>query len=137
MEADRKHDEFIGELKKDGPLAFPFVVDGHAMCTGMTLRDYFAAQVAGSIMGDSRVPVFGWAEYIAGGAYRVADAMLHERKSAVATFEPDVAREKMGQVLAAVLDEVGDGTGRTSPDSFLPQALVDRIESVLGWGGAA
>ena len=127
--------------KKTGGPAFPNTNEvtlgnmstaGHA---GMTLRDYFAAQAVGSMMDTSGVTVFGWAEDVAGGAYQLADAMLHARQSPVAVFNPDLVREKMGQALAAVLDEVGDGTGRTSPNSFLPQALVDRIEAVLGWGG--
>lgn len=126
--------DLAAELKKHQPYAFPFVMKD-MMCPGMQLRDYFAAKAISPMLDTADVPVHGWAEYVAGGAYHIADAMLIERETPQAAVDP--AREKMAQLLFAILDELGDGTGRTSADSFLPQTLVDRIEAVLSGRGAA
>ena len=63
------------------PTAFPWA-HGNLTCTGMTLRDYFAAQVAVGMMSDywnsdsMKDPTF---EGIAQQAYDLADAMLKAR----------------------------------------------------------
>jgi len=65
------------------PTAFPWA-HGNLTCTGMTLRDYFAAQVAVGMMSDywnsdsMRDPTF---EDIARQAYDLADAMLKAREA--------------------------------------------------------
>jgi hypothetical protein len=69
------------------PTAFPWN-HGNVTCTGMTLRDYFAAKAMQSYVGDEP---FGDActfmgkdvnEEIARVAYKVADAMLKARGQA-------------------------------------------------------
>lgn len=65
------------------PTAFPWT-HGDWTCTGMTLRDYFAAQVAVGVMSDywnsdrMKDPTF---EDIAQQAYDLADAMLKAREA--------------------------------------------------------
>lgn len=69
----------------DGPYAFPWISEAHGkMCTGMNLRDYFAAaalpavirQCAGDTLlgGDTKEKLF------ARKSYEIADAMLAERQ---------------------------------------------------------
>ena len=62
--------------KKDGGQAFPHGDPTNGGDIGMTLRDYFAAQVIASA---SRLPVSDSFEYCARVAYEQADAMLAER----------------------------------------------------------
>jgi hypothetical protein len=58
-----------------GGASFPLESD-YGSQSGMTLRDYFAAQtIAGAVLLDSFSP-----EEAAEVAYRVADAMIEERK---------------------------------------------------------
>lgn len=65
--------------------AFPFVVETEGtLCTGMTLRDYFAVKAMQAII--SKVPLFkdggpdDLLRSIADGAYSYADTMLEARK---------------------------------------------------------
>jgi hypothetical protein len=75
---------------KDGGPAFPVHPAAHecgdAECTalsGMTLRDYFAAQyIAGAAADPAVVWVGKGSEVQASHAYRLADAMLAEREKA-------------------------------------------------------
>ena len=62
--------------KKDDEQAFPHGDPTNDDDIGMTLRDYFAAQVIASA---SRLPVSDSFEYCARVAYEQADAMLAER----------------------------------------------------------
>ena len=61
------------------PTAFPWTHDD-LTCTGMTLRDYFAAKAIDGFLADG-----GWGgdlsyfEDVAEGAYKMADAMLKAR----------------------------------------------------------
>lgn len=92
--------EFAAYLDKEGPFAFPFVVHGAAACTGMKLRDYFAAQALPAVLaqetdgiterypngpfmhpeyqGHRMTTAQWWAEQ----AYQIADAMLAARGAA-------------------------------------------------------
>ncbi len=67
--------------KANNPDAFP-QTDQRGNCyTGMTLRDYFAAKAMQAITSNvvtSQGAGQSW-EYIAQGAYLIADAMLKER----------------------------------------------------------
>lgn len=47
---------------------------------GMTLRDYFAGQAIGGLMGDCKMPDDESIPHIAERAYAMADAMLKARK---------------------------------------------------------
>jgi len=71
------------EINDGGP-AFPFseVPGIHSGCSGMTLRDWFAGQVATGMAAYSGTTgiAYGPAE-IAGRAYQVADAMLAAREA--------------------------------------------------------
>lgn len=58
--------------------AFPHDVDVDGQC-GMTLRDYFAAQVIPTVLAGMTNPVNGL-PYAARVAYQIADAMLQGRK---------------------------------------------------------
>jgi hypothetical protein len=63
------------------PTAFPWTHD-NITCTGMTLRDYFAAKVMQAYMSDSDM---SWGrenyEFAARAAYQLADAMLKAREA--------------------------------------------------------
>lgn len=68
---------------EDGGSAFPLPIAG---CTGMSLRDYFAAKMlpflyldAITTMEESGFPD-GWREGMARDCYRMADAMLKARE---------------------------------------------------------
>lgn len=72
--------------KPENPAAFPCTGEGHGnpkyWTPGMTLRDYFAAQVAaGACMEMARAgqSIRDLAPAIAKSAFQVADAMLAER----------------------------------------------------------
>lgn len=68
---------------KNGGAAFP---QGKAVGSvsllegGMTLRDYFAAKVAGAVWANLDMPVDYAADFTAEAAYKIADAMLKERE---------------------------------------------------------
>lgn len=73
--------------KEDGGPAFPTErFDNMARVEpngyyGMSLRDYFAAQVMGHMISLSTDTEGGWsAENVANGCYNLADAMLKARK---------------------------------------------------------
>ena len=80
-------------MKETGGSAFPGVEyvqpgngQGVSLMTivgGMTLRDYFAARFAAAALQTSAAPALNLPEqdydYLAGGAYKFADAMLQER----------------------------------------------------------
>ena len=57
------------------PTAFPWTHD-NITCTGMTLRDYFAAKAMQGLM-DAAMPM----PEIADAAYEMADAMLKAREA--------------------------------------------------------
>lgn len=84
--------KFIAEvIDRAGGMAFPVKIDlpegGELNCAGMSLRDWFAGQFAGAILGDREQ----WLafihdrrgvspeEHVASEAYLLADAMLAER----------------------------------------------------------
>lgn len=80
-------------MTKDGGAAFPVgvaSVDGNgrplterdvADMSGMSLRDYFAAQVMDRMISLSTDADGGWsADNVARGCYNLADAMLEARK---------------------------------------------------------
>jgi len=61
------------------PTAFPWT-HGEMTCTGMTLRDYFAAKAMQAfIIANGPAPQGGWPTYAERTAYLVADAMLKAR----------------------------------------------------------
>jgi hypothetical protein len=65
------------------PTAFPWTHD-NITCTGMTLRDYFAAKAMQGIIfndGDFLDARYGSPENIAVAAYHMADAMLKAREA--------------------------------------------------------
>ena len=68
--------------KNTGGPAFPTVEENHysAGGEGMSLRDYFAAKVAGAVWANLDMPVDYAADFTAEAAYRIADAMLKERE---------------------------------------------------------
>lgn len=63
---------------KDPPTAFPWTHDG-ITCTGMTLRDYFAAKAMQAMVSvpDIDVSIESYADW----AYRQADAMMKAREA--------------------------------------------------------
>ncbi len=70
-------------VRKDGGPAFPHYVEGHP---GMSLRDWFAGQIAAAITArdDYQQPISietmpAMGEWIASFSYIIADAMLEER----------------------------------------------------------
>ena len=73
-----KYNSATNETKKpENPPAFPFTWvsnDGTCAESGMTLRDYFAAQVLPTVYNNSNGP-----EHIAQLCYKMADAILKER----------------------------------------------------------
>lgn len=77
--------------KPSNPNAFPLVTERGDVCDGMTLRDYFANSAIQSILsqpniGDILKRQFGETkmeetdDIIAKTGYRIADAMLKQRK---------------------------------------------------------
>ncbi|MGX9694439.1 hypothetical protein ACTJNK_29150 [Achromobacter anxifer] len=73
---------------KNGGPAFPVPLhpgqsyQGHAPCDGMTLRDYFAAKALPAVVqvcGGDTMHGMRQADYFAGRAYELADAMLTAR----------------------------------------------------------
>ena len=74
--------------KNDGGPAFPLQVEDRDQHEGsqygMSLRDYFAGQVIGSLVhacaADTRKEGMSYEEHIARNAYEIADAMLNERE---------------------------------------------------------
>lgn len=68
-------------MNQEPPTAFPWTHD-NMTCTGMTLRDYFAAKA----MQNFRDQIGSqsdqeWFDKMAKGAYRVADAMMKAREA--------------------------------------------------------
>lgn len=53
--------------------------DGGATPANVALRDQFAMNATLYFLQEFDTPVEGWAEYVAGAAYHLADAMLAER----------------------------------------------------------
>ena len=82
MSEQKSSTDFVEDLNKGGPYAFPFVAPG-ALCLGMSLRDYFAAKamvpmVQNRMTGSVQ---YGSEQDIAGRAYQIADAMLAARSA--------------------------------------------------------
>lgn len=74
--------------KYNGGSAFPLPVADQECCGrfesgygGMSLRDYFAAKVAGAVWANLDMPVDYAADFTAEAAYKIADAMLKARDS--------------------------------------------------------
>lgn len=70
--------------EKSGGPAYPYSVQQHDGCTlthsGMSVRDYFAAQAIDRIISLSQDRDGGWdADSVAAGCYAVADAMIAYR----------------------------------------------------------
>ena len=74
----------MNKTNTGGP-AFPVPdIDGSAVCEGMTLRDYFAAKAMQGICvskDEAGTLVTHGYDWIAGEAYRIADAMLKARNA--------------------------------------------------------
>lgn len=75
----------MNKVDQGGP-AFPIPLnqgdryEAHAICDGMTLRDYFAAQALSTVSAYNAEDVTTWgAEDFAKHAYAIADAMIRER----------------------------------------------------------
>lgn len=75
----------------DGGPAFPVVSEIMGHCSGMTMRDYFAAKVLPSIYSSAMAEASegsglfsdpGWRIGLAMDAYAMADAMLRAREAA-------------------------------------------------------
>jgi hypothetical protein len=64
---------------KETPTAFPWTHD-NMTCTGMTLRDYFAAQAITGLLTAEIVGEYT-NEHVAEISYRIADAMLKAREA--------------------------------------------------------
>ena len=60
------------------PTAFPWM-HKDITCTGMTLRDYFAAKAMQAIIGRADNRFTTTLEFVGGKAYQYADAMIKER----------------------------------------------------------
>ena len=60
------------------PTAFPWT-HKDVTCTGMTLRDYFAAKAMQSIIGREDNRFTTTLEFVGGKAYQYADAMIKAR----------------------------------------------------------
>ena len=60
------------------PTAFPWT-HKDITCTGMTLRDYFAAKAMQAIIGREDNRFTTTLEFVGGKAYQYADAMIKER----------------------------------------------------------
>ena len=76
----------MSEINDGGP-AFPFHIAENLAETGMTLRDYFAAQALPSVFKDyceaARVDGWDpdWRHEVAAESYEMADAMLAARSA--------------------------------------------------------
>ena len=87
----------MSEIKEGGP-AFPVsyevtnalpddaipghlypVTKGTIVCTGMTLRDYFAAKAMAAFIGNNEKGLIDM-PWVAEGAYKIADIMLKARE---------------------------------------------------------
>jgi hypothetical protein len=68
------------ETPPTGEPAFPFSFkdheDNHRWCQGMWIRDYFAAKALTGLLNEERPNIY----QVARDAYRLADAMMEERK---------------------------------------------------------
>ena len=60
------------------PTAYPWM-HKDITCTGMTLRDYFAAKAMQAIIGREDNRFTTTLEFVGGKAYQYADAMIKER----------------------------------------------------------
>lgn len=70
-------------VEKDGGAAFPVVSDGGIHSYGMSLRDWFAGQIASGMAAYSGTAGVSYGPGdIAGRAYQIADAMLSVRGDA-------------------------------------------------------
>ena len=68
-------------MKPNGGPAFPVPIDQYPEFSGMTLRDYFAAQVLAGIEADFSSSGLSWFEqHGAAWIYSVADAMIAARE---------------------------------------------------------
>ena len=76
------------QCHKTGGAAFPLESD-YGCQSGMTLRDYFAGQVIGEILGYYLPKHSSDHNFNAEMAYRVADAMIAERRKKV-SGKPDL-----------------------------------------------
>lgn len=65
-------------LEEGGVFAFPFAITETPFCSGMTLRDYFAAKAITDIC-DAGMSGRITAETVASVAYEIADAMIKAR----------------------------------------------------------
>lgn len=69
----------------DVDYAFPFVLSEKYLCTGMTLRDYFAAKAMQGMLANPNqdyAPLTVKAqEAVVAGAYEMADAMIKARSA--------------------------------------------------------
>jgi len=70
----------MNKANNGGP-AFPLLMGAEttAGCEGMTLGDYFAAKWLQGFMANPQTPDIDWRD-AASAAYKMADAMLNERK---------------------------------------------------------
>jgi hypothetical protein len=68
-------------MKNEIPTAFPWT-HGDTTCTGMGLRDYFAARALQNFRDQiGSQSDQEWFDKVAEGAYRMADAMLKAREA--------------------------------------------------------
>ena len=88
--SDKMFDQMIADYKaaiEQGRAALSTtppqdVMEGIALDGGMTLRDYFAAQIAAGMAAHSGTSGISYGPHdIAGRAYQVADAMLQHREN--------------------------------------------------------
>lgn len=66
-------------MKNEIPTAFPWT-HGDVTCTGMGLRDYFAAKAMEAIINRADARFTTTLEFVGGKAYQYADAMLKARE---------------------------------------------------------
>ena len=113
-------------LLNEGPFAYPFE-SGGLFCSGMTLRDYFAARalqalITGRTWGHiNKGELF---ETWASSSYGLADAMLAARNAS----DP---REQLVAALTEMLDQHENGIVGVS------QACADRARAALVAAGVA
>jgi hypothetical protein len=67
-------------MNQEPPTAFPWTHD-NMTCTGMTLRDYFAAKAMQGYCSNQQHTSNCTVEITADGAYEVADAMMKARET--------------------------------------------------------
>jgi hypothetical protein len=65
-------------MNHEAPTAFPWTHD-NMTCTGMTLRDYFAAKAMQAIISREDNRFTTTLEFVGGKAYQFADAMMKAR----------------------------------------------------------